>query len=212
MAPEFLFNGPEDAPLTIVLGHGAGAPMDSPFMVAFAEGLATRGHRVARFEFPYMVKRRETGTKRPPDRAPVLLETWRDAIGALGGPGDLIIGGKSMGGRIASMITGELETAGTPVRGLACLGYPFHAPGRPENVRTEHLAALQTPSLFLQGTRDTLGSRQDVAGYTLSPAITLHWLEDGDHGFKPRVKSGLTEDGNWSEAIEALAAFADGLS
>lgn len=212
MAPEFLFNGPEGAPLTIVLGHGAGAPMDSPFMVAFAEGLAERGHRVARFEFPYMVKRRETGTKRPPDRAPVLLETWREAIGALGGPGDLIIGGKSMGGRIASMITGELETAGTPVRGLACLGYPFHAPGRPENVRTEHLAALQTPSLFLQGTRDTLGSRQDVAGYTLSPAITLHWLEDGDHGFKPRVKSGLTEDGNWSEAIEALAAFADGLS
>ena len=212
MAPEFLFNGPEGAPLTIVLGHGAGAPMDSPFMVAFAEGLAERGHRVARFEFPYMVKRRETGTKRPPDRAPVLLETWRDAIGALGGPGDLIIGGKSMGGRIASMITGELETAGTPVRGLACLGYPFHAPGRPENVRTEHLAALQTPSLFLQGTRDTLGSRQDVAGYTLSPAITLHWLEDGDHGFKPRVKSGLTEDGNWTEAIEALAAFADGLS
>ena len=212
MAPEFLFNGPEGAPLTIVLGHGAGAPMDSPFMVAFAEGLAERGHRVARFEFPYMVKRRETGTKRPPDRAPVLLETWRDAIGALGGPGNLIIGGKSMGGRIASMITGELETAGTPVRGLACLGYPFHAPGRPENVRTEHLAALQTPSLFLQGTRDTLGSRQDVAGYTLSPAITLHWLEDGDHGFKPRVKSGLTEDGNWTEAIEALAAFADGLS
>ena len=212
MAPEFLFNGPEGAPLTIVLGHGAGAPMDSPFMVAFAEGLAERGHRVARFEFPYMVKRRETGTKRPPDRAPVLLETWREAIGALGGPENLIIGGKSMGGRIASMITGELETAGTPVRGLACLGYPFHAPGRPENVRTEHLAALQTPSLFLQGTRDTLGSREDVAGYTLSPAITLHWLEDGDHGFKPRVKSGLTEDGNWSEAIEALAAFADGLS
>lgn len=209
MDSPFLFNGPEDAPLTIVLAHGAGAPMDSAFMVAFAEGLAERGQRVARFEFPYMIKRRETGTKRPPDRAPVLLQTWLDVIKALGGPDRLIIGGKSMGGRIASMIAGELETEGTPLRGLACLGYPFHAPGRPEKVRTEHLASFRTPALFLQGTRDSLGSRDDVAGYTLSSAITMHWLEDGDHGFKPRVKSGRTETQNWTEAIGALAAFTE---
>ena len=120
-----VFDGPDDAELTIALAHGAGAPMDSPFMATIAAGLAATGLRVARFEFPYMNRRRIDGTRRPPDRAPVLLETWRAVITTLR-PGRLVIGGKSLGGRIASMLA---DQAG--VRGLVCLGYPFHAPGKP---------------------------------------------------------------------------------
>ncbi len=205
MTPDFLIDGPETSTTTIALAHGAGAAMDSPFMAAFAEGLAGRGFRVVRFEFPYMAGRRETGRKRPPDRAPVLIETWKTVIEHFGAE-RLIIGGKSMGGRIASMVADEES-----VLGLVCLGYPFHPPGRPEKTRTEHLKSLKTPALFLQGTRDTLGSKDDVAGYALSPAIGLHWLEDGDHGFKPRKKSGRTEAQNWEQAIDAFSAFAASL-
>jgi hypothetical protein len=180
--------------------------MDSPFMAAFAEGLAARGYRVARFEFPYMAKRRHSGRKRPPDRANVLLDAWRAVIAELG-PERLVIGGKSLGGRIASMIADE---AG--VRGLACLGYPFHPPGRPENPRTDHLRHLRTPTLILQGARDPFGPPGEVDGYELSSAIRVHWLEDGDHGFKPRKASGRSERQNWDEAIEAVAAFVADLS
>ena len=200
--PSILFDGPDDAALTVALAHGAGALMDSPFMAAFAEGLGKRGFRVARFEFPFMAARRETGVKRPPDRAPVLLDAWREVIDELGAE-NLVIGGKSMGGRIASMVADE-----TGVKGLVCLGYPFHAPGRPMNPeRLAHLETLKTPALFCQGTRDTLGSAEDVETYTLSKAIAMHWLDDGDHGFKPRKASGLTEAGNWQSAIGAIAGF-----
>jgi predicted alpha/beta-hydrolase family hydrolase len=200
--PSILFDGPDDAPLTVALAHGAGALMDSPFMAAFAEGLGKRGFRVARFEFPFMAARRETGVKRPPDRAPVLLDAWREVIDELGAE-NLVIGGKSMGGRIASMVADE-----TGVKGLVCLGYPFHAPGRPMNPeRLAHLQHLKTRALFCQGTRDTLGGAEDVETYTLSKAIAMHWLNDGDHGFKPRKASGLTEAGNWQSAIGAIAGF-----
>ena len=171
-------------------------------MAAFPEGLAASGFRAARFEFPYMVRRREMGTRKPPDRGPVLLDTWAAVIRELG-PENLVIGGKSMGGRIASMVADE-----TGVRGLVALGYPFHGPGKPMNPdRLAHLETLRTPALFCQGTRDSLGSAEDVAGYTLSPVIEFNWLEDGDHGFKPRKASGLTEEGNWTGAIQAVAQF-----
>ena len=180
-------------------------------MEYFARNLAEKDFRVARFEFPYMNERRRTGKKRPPDRPPVLLETWRAVIDELGGPGRMIIGGKSMGGRIASLIAAELEQAGSPVRGLVCLGYPFHGPGRQADARrTAHLAGLKTPMLILQGTRDTLGNATEVPGYDLAPAITVHWLEDGDHGFRPRKKSGRTEVQNRDEAIGVFAGFASG--
>ena len=107
----FLLTGPKRAPLTVVLAHGAGAPMDTAFMTYFAEGIAAGGFRVARFEFPYMAGRRTDGRKRPPDRAPVLLDTWRAVIAELA-PAPLVIGGKSMGGRMASMIAAE----GPPAR------------------------------------------------------------------------------------------------
>lgn len=200
---EFQFDGPAEACHTLVLAHGAGAPMDSPFMAYFAEGLAARGLRVARFEFPYMAERRLTGKKRGPDRPAVLEETWHAAIAALGGPKDLIIGGKSMGGRIASLCA---DTAG--VRGLLCLGYPFHPPGSPARPRTAHLAALKTPALIVQGTRDPFGAPEDVAGYALSPAIRFCWITDGDHDLVPRKRSGRSREQNWQEGLDAAAAFA----
>ena len=184
--------------------------MDSTYMQAFAEGLAERGFRVARFEFPYMNERRQTGKKKPPNRAPVLLATWQTVIEHFG-PRNLIIGGKSMGGRIASMSAVENESSGQPVKGVVCLGYPFHPPGNFEKLRTEHLKKIKTPTLICQGTRDTFGNQEDVSGYTLANSIRYHWLEDGDHGFKPRKASGLTEQENWDSAMNAIAHFAGGL-
>jgi uncharacterized protein len=203
---DLLWNGPEDGP-RLVLAHGAGAPMDSPSLESLAKGLAAEGLRVARFEFPYMRARRTEGRRRPPDREPVLLDTWRAAIAELGGAGPLVIGGKSMGGRMASRIADE---AGA--RGLVCLGYPFHPPGKPEQTRTAHLEHLRTPTLVVQGTRDPFGTPEDVAGYRLSPAIRIVWLEDGDHSFKPRASSGRTEKQNLQEAVTAVAGFVKSLS
>jgi len=202
---DIIFDGPDDAPWTVALAHGAGAPMDSPFMNDVAAGLATIGHRVARFEFPYMARRRIDGVRPGPDRAPVLVETWREVINRFD-PVRLVIGGKSMGGRIASAIAD-----GCGVAGVVCLGYPFHPPGKPEKTRTDHLATLRTPTLICQGTRDSLGARPEVLTYDLSPAICVHWLEDGDHSFKPRQRSGRTERQNIDEAVAAAAAFVQDL-
>jgi predicted alpha/beta-hydrolase family hydrolase len=186
--------------------------MDSPFMAHLAEGLGARGLHVTRFEFPFMAARRRDGKKRPPDRAPVLLESWRAAIAELGDPGGspgggpgLAIGGKSLGGRMASLIADEMG-----VRALVCLGYPFHPPGRPETLRTEHLETLETPCLILQGERDPLGTRDEVAGYTLSPAIRLAWCPDGDHSFKPRKASGRSQEDNWGLAVAVVFEFLTG--
>ena len=200
---EFLFDGPDDAALTVVLAHGAGAPMNTPFMNDVARGLAADGFRVARFEFPYMRARRETGKRGgAPDREPILRNSWKEVVDKLGGGGRLVIGGKSMGGRIASMVADEVGA-----RGLVCLGYPFHPPGRPEKLRTKHLETLQTPALIVQGTRDAFGTPEDVAGYRLSPAIRVVWLEDGDHSWKPRASSGRTEAQNMAEGLAAMRTF-----
>ena len=200
-----LRNGPRDAAHTLVLAHGAGAPMDSTFMNLIAEGVAAYGIQAVRFEFPYMRRRRTEGKRGGPDRQPVLLETWREVISALGSRESLYIGGKSMGGRMASMIADEMGVAG-----LVCLGYPFHPPGRPEKLRTAHLESLQTRTLILQGTRDPFGTREEVPGYPLSDAIGIYWLGDGDHSFKPRVKSGRTLEQNLAEAIAVMAGFIKG--
>ena len=202
---DLLADGPADAALTVVLAHGAGAPMDSPWMTTVARGLAGQGLRVVRFEFPYMAQRRTDGRRRPPDRTPALLAAWR-AVAARFDPARLVIGGKSMGGRMASMVADDLG-----VRGLVCLGYPFHPPGRPDRLRTEHLAQLRTPALVLQGERDPFGTRDEVAAYALSPAIRLAWLPGGNHDFTPPRASGRTGRQNLEEAIAAAAAFARAL-
>ena len=202
----YLSDGPKISGFTVVLAHGAGAPIDTPFMNTTAAGLAAGGLRVVRFEFPYMALRRTTGKRRGPDRPAVLQESWHQVVAHLGTPEKLIIGGKSMGGRIATEVA---EAAG--VAGVICLGYPFHPPGRPEKLRTAHLADLSRPTLILQGERDTFGTPADVSGYQLSPAIRITWIPDGDHSFKPRKSSGHTLDGNMAVAIEAAVAFSRSL-
>jgi uncharacterized protein len=197
-----LSDGSDDCRARLVLAHGAGAPMDSPFMNSLARELSARGIEVLRFEFPYMSARRSLAKRTPPDSLAVLLNTWRAVIGQLGGGAGLFIGGKSMGGRIASMIADE---AG--VKGVVCLGYPFHPAGKPEKTRTTHLQTLRTPTLIVQGTRDELGSRADVDGYRLSASIQLHWLEDGDHSFKPRKASGRSHPQAMREAVSGIVAF-----
>jgi predicted alpha/beta-hydrolase family hydrolase len=189
---DLLFDGPEAARDRIVLAHGAGAPMDDPFLTAIAAGLGARGLRVARFEFPYMAARR-SGRRKPPDRTPILLDAWRAAIAELGGARDLVIGGKSLGGRMASMLADEVGA-----RGIVCLGYPFHPPGKPEQLRTAHLETLRTPALIVQGTRDPFGTPAEVAGYRLAPSIHVHWIEDGDHSLAPRKRSAQRAEGERS--------------
>jgi predicted alpha/beta-hydrolase family hydrolase len=198
-----LWNGLERAKLTVVLAHGAGAPMDSPFMNFFADGLAARGFRVGRFEFPYMAARR-TGERKAPNRMPVLLDTWRTVCRSLKHP--FVIGGKSMGGRIASLVADECDAAG-----LLCLGYPFVGIGKNQSNRTEHLAKLKTPTLICQGTRDPMGNKDLVSTLKLSPAVALCWLEDGDHDFKPRRASGRTHAQNLEASLDASAAFLSAL-
>lgn len=210
MKDDWLFDGPATAPATIVLAHGAGAMMDTPFMDMMASGLAAAGLRVVRFEFPYMAKRRQDGKRRGPDRKPVLLDSWREVVTQLGPADRLIVGGKSMGGRIASELAAT-EHADLGISGVACLGYPFHPAGKPEKLRTEHLRAFPIPTLIVQGERDALGARAEIADYDLDQSIKIVWLPDGDHSFKPRKKSGHTEDENITAAIAAVASFARAL-
>lgn len=188
---------------TVLLTHGAGAAMDTPFMEHVAKGLAKAGVRVVRFEFDYMRRRRETGKKGGPDRADKLLACFRRAVELCGADaGELFIGGKSMGGRMATMVADELA-----VKGAFALGYPFHPPGKPEKLRTEHLEKMKTPLLVLQGERDPFGTKEEVGGYKLSKKVRVRWLADGDHSLKPRKKSGRTEAQNLDEAVAALLAF-----
>jgi predicted alpha/beta-hydrolase family hydrolase len=186
MTTDFLFDGPEDARITILLAHGAGAPMDSASMNAVTKALAEQGFRVARFEFAYMASRRTAAGKKPPPKAETVMPEYVAAIDDLGPTnGPLLIGGKSMGGRVASMVADALFDAGR-IAGLVCLGYPFHPPGRPQQLRTAHLINLRTPTLICQGTRDEFGDRYEVGEFGLSDAIDVLWLEDGDHDLKPR--------------------------
>ncbi|MGZ0782167.1 alpha/beta family hydrolase [Pseudomonas saponiphila] len=194
---------PLQAP-TLILAHGAGAPMDSGFMNDIAARLAGHGVNVLRFEFPYMAQRRLDGGKRPPNPAPKLLECWRE-VHALVRPyvtGVLALGGKSMGGRMASLLADELAADA-----LVCLGYPFYAAGKPEKPRVAHLAELATPSLIVQGERDALGNRQAVEAYSLAPSIELYWLAAADHDLKPLKASGFTHEQHLESAAAKVAAF-----
>lgn len=198
-----LLDGPADAFASLVLAHGAGAAMDSDGMNAITAALAHAGFRVARFEFAYMQARRH-GSRKPPPKAEWLQDEFRTAIDALALPGPLFIGGKSMGGRVASMVADPLHAQGR-IAGLLCLGYPFHPPAKPQQLRTAHLETLATPCLICQGTRDGFGTSEEVAAYPLSAQIELLWLEDGDHDLKPRRKvTGLSH----ADHLAAMATAA----
>jgi predicted alpha/beta-hydrolase family hydrolase len=185
--------------------------MDSDSMAPYAATLAGGGMCVARFEFDYMAARRDGAGRRPPP-SPVnkLTAEYLGAIAAVTRSGKLIIGGKSMGGRIASMIAEQLFREGE-VAGLLCFGYPFHPPGSPDKLRTDHLVSLTIPTLICQGERDPFGTREEVGAYTLSSSTEVFWLPDGDHDLKPRKASGFSHADNVAAAAKKAVAWTAGL-
>ena len=208
-SPIFLRNGPADAPARLLCAHGAGAGMETPFLASFADLLAGRGIATLRFEFAYMAARRQ-GSRKPPPKAERLVDEYRAAIAAAGPGAPLIVGGKSMGGRVASLLADAAYSAGQ-IAGLVCLGYPFHPPNQPAKLRTAHLEGLACPTLIVQGERDPFGPRAEVEAMQLSPAVRYHWAGDGDHDLGPRGGSGFTRRGNLAAAADAVAVFIKGL-
>ena len=194
---------PDRAKVTIVLGHGAGANQLSSFMRLFATGLAERGLDVVTFNFLYM----EQGRKIP-DPAPRLEACYRAVIDAavkhkkLSG-NRLIIGGKSMGGRIASQVAAQ---NGEHIDGLVFLGYPLHPPGRPEKLRSEYLPKISAPILFVQGARDAFGTKEEIAAIIkkLKLPATLHPIEGGDHSLKVPKTAAISQEDVYTEAMDAI--------
>lgn len=210
-----LDTGPKSASHRLLLAHGAGAGIESPFLEAIAELFGKRGIAATRFEFDYMAARRDGGSKRPPPRAEKLMGEYADMIAAVAKrkprAQKLVIGGKSLGGRVASMVAEEQFRAGS-ISGIVCLGYPFHAPATPDKLRIAHLEALTCPALIVQGVRDPFGTQDEVKCLKLSKSIAFHWIGDGDHDFGPRGASGFTRSGNLADAADAVAGFIKGLS
>jgi len=178
--------------------------MDSEFMQTIARGLAAEGVKVVRFEFPYMQERRVSGKKRPPNRQHELIEAFKKVIEDVNQP--CVLMGKSMGGRMASILA-SMQPLNPNVLGVVALGYPFHPQKKPEKLRIDHMPDINIPMLIIQGTRDALGEKTYIETLPIPNDIQIHWLEDGDHDLKPRVKSGLTHEQHMSTAIKQSAQF-----
>lgn len=193
-----------------LFAHGAGAPMDSSVMTEIATGIAQRGVEVLRFEFPYMAARRSEGKRRPLDRTERLLVCWDEIIAHYAGDRlPLFIGGKSMGGRMATLWATEKGDGNC--RGIVCFGYPFHPAGKPEKLRVEHLANCNIPLLIVQGERDPLGSREEVSTYGLTSGTHLYWLTAANHDLKPLRSSGFSHAQHIKAAADAAADFMRGI-
>ncbi|MGL4505437.1 MAG: alpha/beta fold hydrolase [Aeromonas sobria] len=202
---DVLREGAVDAPVRILLAHGAGAGMDHAFLAELSRLLAGPEIEVVRFNFPYMTKRAQDGKRRPPDRQPLLLEHWRQMVREFAHP-RLFLAGKSMGGRMAAELYHDGGDA-MNAAGLLILGYPFHPPAKPDRWRGDVLKQIKVPTLLLQGERDTFGSRAELAEFPFSPNVSVHWLTDGDHGFKPRKVSGVSEQENMQYAADTIKHF-----
>ena len=170
-------------PKVFLFAPGAGGGIHSTFMTKIAKGVEACGLPVVRFEFPPNATRKQD----------LALDTWRRLVKEHGGGSKVAIGGKSFGGRMASLVADELR-----VNSLICLGYPFHPPGQPQKLRTEHLAGLKTRTLIIQGERDPFGTPEDVARYELSPSIHILWMPKGDHSLGA---------GNLSQAAGIMCTF-----
>jgi uncharacterized protein len=197
-----IIDGPTNPKALLILAHGAGAGIETEFMSTIAAGIADNDIRVIRFEFPYMTIARETGKRRAPNTAKILVECFTSIIEKYADHSAIFIGGKSMGGRIASMIADTNK-----IKGCICLGYPFHPPLKPNKLRTDHLQEISTPICIIQGTRDTFGKKEEVSQYSLSSSVTVHWLENGDHSFKTRKKDDKTTTQLIEEAISITTKF-----
>ncbi|WP_440873784.1 alpha/beta family hydrolase [Thalassotalea sp. PLHSN55] len=203
---QFVYQQAANAKAVFIFAHGAGANMHHEFMEQVSKALHDKAISTLRFNFPYMDKREQDGKRRPPDRMPTLLECYQSVLSSLCLDLPIFIGGKSMGSRVATMVANDnLEL----IKGVICLGYPFHPPKKPEKLRLEPLQEAKVPLLIIQGERDTLGSKDEISQYSLTTLCDVKYLTDGDHSFKPRVKSGTTLDANIIEAVEAMNRFID---
>lgn len=196
--------------VVLILAHGAGAPADSTFMEDLSVALEREGIGTIRFEFPYMQKRRQDGKKRPPDREPVLLEYFSgviDRVRAELGSGSLIlVGGKSMGGRMASILASRRDD----IDGVICFGYPFHPPGKLDRWRTAHFRDLNCRILVLQGTRDPFGKPDELEDHQQElEAIDLRWLEGGNHDFQTLKSQPQTQSELIAQAARETRIFVD---
>ena len=208
VSPTLLVSKPEEAKASLVLAHGAGSFMREPMLNSLSDGLTHQGWRVVRFEFPYMARQSLTGRRTFPDKLSVLLDAYRSVVEAVNKEiqQPLLIGGKSMGGRIASLVANSLYNDDL-IQGVVCLGYPFHPLKRPDQLRTEHLGSFSAPMLIVQGERDPMGGREEVDNYVLSDQIQIRWIADGDHSLSPRKRSGFTVKQNLDQAIRCVDVF-----
>jgi len=199
----------------VLLAHGAGTDLDAPPLKVVAAALAVAGIPSLRFNYPY-----RDADRKAPDRAPVLLAATRDAAARLARrtgllPERLVLGGRSMGGRMCSMVVGaDLSGDGPlPALGLLLLGYPLHPAGHPEKVRDEHFPRLRVPCLFVSGTRDALAGREELpaAAAAIKGQVTFHWLESADHGYRPLKASGSTLDDVLAETALVATEWVQGL-
>ncbi|CAH9067447.1 hypothetical protein PSECIP111951_03796 [Pseudoalteromonas holothuriae] len=188
----------------LIFAHGAGAGCDSPFMQTMAQHLCDLNIQVGLFDFEYMQQAKALGKRRPPERAPKLLAYFAKQLAQADKQLPLFIGGKSMGGRMASM----LVTQGfDSVKGVIAMGYPFHPPGKPLKLRTEHFVDMPCPFLVLQGERDTFGTKAELLAMQFNKTPDFVWFADGDHSLKPRKKSGYREAEHLLEAAKHAAQF-----
>jgi uncharacterized protein len=205
---EFLVNSPEGSPKGIfLLAHGAAKGMATPFMESIAKGVINAGVRVVRFHFPYMEDMLRTGQQKSHDDGKVLRQNFSDMITHCiereqVPSKNIIIGGKAMGARMATMIADDHKVAG-----VICLGYPFHPPRKPKQFRIRHLKSIRTPTLIIQGERDPKGKLEEIQKIHLSDSVEFHWLADGDNDFKPCKNSGRTLEENMNDAIQASNNF-----
>lgn len=199
---------PKQPEAVLLLAHGAALRRDHPSMIALADALRDAGLSVFLFNFPYAEKGR-----RPPDPAPVLVQTWMDVWAWAAGNErtsgvPVLAGGRSMGGRMSTMAASAHPGTFTPA-GLVLFAYPLHPPGKPDKLRVEHLAAIRVPMLFLSGTRDSMVTAEVLEGEVkkLGKRARLKWLEGADHGFHVLKRSGRTDDEVRAEAVSSLMAW-----
>lgn len=204
-------NNIENPIAQVVFAHGAGADMHHEFMEQIATLFNQENINVLRFNFPYMDKRIALGKRYPPDRMPKLIDCYKKVIQEVVTDKNntklpLFIGGKSMGSRVAVTLANDEEVLAN-IRGVFCIGYPFHPPKKTEKLRLEPLQNTQKPVFITQGSRDTLGSKLEINGYEISPLCQCFFLVDGDHSLKPRVKSGFTQWQHIKSAVHAISQF-----
>ena len=199
-----LINGPKEAKNILLLAHGAGAPMDSIFMNTISDGLNNNGIITFRFEFPYMEKRR-SGKNTFPDKLDVLCDFYKKIyfnIKKANPDKNIWLGGKSMGGRVSTLISRSLD-----IKGVIVFGYPFHPINKLDKLRLESLQLSGPPILIIQGTRDKFGTITEVKKYKIHKNNTIFWIKDGDHSYNTLKKSGLSSKNAIVQAYNEASIF-----